>query len=146
MKLPSVIAPFVLALGLTAPFANAQEWHTDYEKASQLAAKENKLLLMDFTGSDWCGWCIKLDNEVFAMPEFKEFARQNLVLLKLDFPRSKDQPEAEKKQNEALMQKHGIQGFPTIIVLNPKGERVGKLGYMPGGPSAFIDEVRKLKS
>lgn len=133
----------VAALAITTCIASAETWLTDFKAASDKAKSENKPLLMDFTGSDWCGWCIKLDKEVFNTPEFKEYAEKNLVLLKLDFPKGKSQPPHEKKQNEELAKRYGIQGFPTIIVLNSSGKAVGKLGYTEGGPSAFI---KKLES
>ncbi len=105
----------------------------------------NKLVLLDFTGSDWCGWCIKLDREVFSKPEFKDYATKNLVLVTIDFPRAKAQAGSLKKQNEELASQYGIQGFPTIVVLNGAGKKVGELGYMEGGPSAFIAELEKLR-
>src|SRR6202011_321292 len=104
-----------------------------------------KLLLVDFTGSDWCGWCIKLNKEVFSKPEFKDYANKNLVLLEVDFPRRKQQSDAVRKQNEQLASEYQIQGFPTIVVLNGEGKKVGELYYMEGGPSAFIAEIEKLR-
>jgi protein disulfide-isomerase len=120
-------------------------WLTDHAKALEQAKAEKKLVLMDFTGSDWCGWCIKLDKEIFSKSQFKEYADKNLVLLKLDFPKSKTLPESEKKQNAALKSQYGIKGYPTVIVLNAEGKQVGKLGYMDGGPTAFLAELKKLK-
>jgi len=121
------------------------EWLTDYKKAQQEAKTSNRLLLVDFTGSDWCGWCIKLDKEVFSKPEFKDYASKNLVLMEVDFPRGKTQSAAMRQQNEQLAHQYQIQGFPTIVVLNGDGQAVGTLGYMPGGPSAFIAELEKLR-
>ncbi|MEI6350716.1 MAG: thioredoxin family protein [Verrucomicrobiota bacterium] len=123
--------------------ASAGEWLTDYAKAIGQAKSENKQVLMDFTGSDWCGWCMKLDREVFEQKEFKDFADKNLVLLKVDFPRSKPQSAQEKAQNEKLSKQFKIEGFPTIVVLNPDGNKAGELGYTPGGPSAFLAELQK---
>jgi thioredoxin-related protein len=120
-------------------------WETDYKKAQDQAKAGNKLVLMDFTGSDWCGWCIKLDREVFSKSEFKDYANKNLVLLEIDFPRAKAQSDSVKKQNEQLASQFGIQGFPTIIVLNGQGKKVGELGYMEGGAPAFIAELEKLR-
>ena len=120
-------------------------WLTNYEEAHQKAKAEGKLMLLDFTGSDWCGWCIKLAQEVFSKPEFKEYASKNLVLLEVDFPNRKKVPPATQAQNERLAMKYGIQGFPTIVVLNAAGEQVGELGYVPGGPDAFIAELEKLR-
>src|SRR5439155_23608625 len=83
---------------IPGPFASAEsDWLTDYKKAQQEAKASNKILLLDFTGSDWCGWCKKFDREVLLQPEFKDFARDNLVIVELDFPRGKPQaPELKK--------------------------------------------------
>ncbi|PZR73063.1 MAG: thioredoxin family protein [Chthoniobacterales bacterium] len=119
-------------------------WLTSYEQAQQEAKAGRKLILMDFTGSDWCGWCILLDKEVFSKPEFQEYARKNLVLLELDFPRMKPMSAENQEQNERLARQYQIQGFPTIVVLDSGGKQVGELGYVPGGPAAFIAELEKV--
>ncbi len=133
------------ALALLGVNAAASEWLTDLPKAQAKAKEEKKLVMLDFTGSDWCGWCIKLHNEVFSKPEFAEYAKKNLVLVEVDFPRKKQLSAAQKKANDALQKKYNIDGYPTIIVLNGEGKEVGKLGYMPGGPKAFIAELEKVK-
>jgi protein disulfide-isomerase len=134
----------VLAVTSSAALA-AAGWDDDYEKAVAKAKAEKKMVLLDFTGSDWCGWCIKLDKEVFSKPEFKEYAKANLVLVEVDFPQGKRQTKKLKEQNEKLQQEHGVQGYPTIIVLNSEGKKVGKLGYMEGGPKAFLAKLDELK-
>jgi thioredoxin-related protein len=120
-------------------------WLTSYDAAQKEAQAKNRLLLMDFTGSDWCGWCIMLDKEVFSKPEFKEYANKNLVLLELDFPRSKPMPAEVAAQNQKLAMKYGIQGFPTVVVFDSSGKPLGALGYQSGGPQAFIAQLEKLK-
>ena len=120
-------------------------WLTNYEQAQKEAQSKNRLLLMDFTGSDWCGWCIMLDKEVFSKPEFKEYASKNLVLLELDFPRMKRMPAETAKQNEQLLMKYGIQGFPTVVVFDSSGKPLGALGYTAGGPQAFIEQLERLR-
>jgi protein disulfide-isomerase len=120
-------------------------WLTNYAEAQQEAKSQNKLLLMDFTGSDWCGWCIMLEKEIFSKPEFKEYASKNLVLLELDFPRGKALPAETLEQNQRLAMKYQIQGFPTIIVLDSSGKALAQLGYMRGGPTAFIAQLEKLR-
>ena len=117
---------------------------TSYQAAQQEAKSQHKLLLMDFTGSDWCGWCIMLDKEIFSKPEFKEYASKNLVLLELDFPRRKEISAATMAQNQRLAMQYQIQGYPTIVVLDSNGKEVAQLGYMRGGPAAFIAELEKL--
>ena len=137
----------LIAVGLTLISITASaesSWVTDYKKAQEDAKAGKKLMLLEFTGSDWCGWCMKLDKEVFSTPEFQNYASRNLILVKLDFPRRIPQTEALKKQNEQLAEKYGIQGFPTIIVLNGQGEKVGELGYIEGGPSPFLAKLETL--
>lgn len=119
-------------------------WLTDYEAAVKLAKKEKKMILADFTGSDWCGWCIKLKEEVFDTEEFKAWADANVILLELDFPRNKEQPEELKKQNAELRDKFGIQGYPTILFLDAKGNKKGEMGYEKGGPSVWIEKAAKI--
>ena len=141
-KLTGILA----MLALTSALALAKPgWSEEYDKALAQAKADKKLVLLDFTGSDWCGWCIKLDKEVFSQAEFGEYAKKNLVLVELDFPRSKEQSKEIKAQNAKLQGEFKIQGYPTIIVLNSEGKKVGELGYQPGGPKAFIAELEKLK-
>jgi protein disulfide-isomerase len=120
-------------------------WLTSYEQAQKEAQSQHKLLLMDFTGSDWCGWCIMLDKEIFSKPEFKEYANKNLVLLELDFPRMKKMPPETVAQNERLAIQYQIGGFPTVLVFDSAGKQVGALGYTPGGPQAFIAQLERLR-
>jgi thioredoxin-related protein len=133
-----------LTILASAAFA-AAGWGDNYEKAVAQAKAENKMVLLDFTGSDWCGWCIKLDEEVFSKQEFKDYAKDNLVLMEVDFPNAKPQSKELKEQNAKLQKEHAVRGYPTIIVLNPAGEKVGQLGYMKGGPEAFIAKLKELK-
>ena len=134
----------VATLSASAAFA-AEGWGDNYEKAAAQAKAEKKLLLLDFTGSDWCGWCIKLNKEVFSQSEFKEYAAKNLVLMEVDFPQTKPQSPAVKSQNARLQAKYKIEGYPTIVVLNPEGKKVGELGYQQGGPKAFIAALDSIK-
>ena len=138
------VAASVLVSG---PVARAESsWLTDYKKAQQEAKAGNKFLLLDFTGSDWCGWCKKFDREVLLQPEFKDFARDNLVVVELDFPRGKPQTPDLKKQNRELAQQYEIVGFPTIVVLSADGQKLWRYdGYFPAGPTAFIAQLQKLR-
>jgi len=120
-------------------------WITSYEQGQQEAKANDKLVLLDFTGSDWCGWCKLLDKEIFSQPKFKEYASKNLVLVEVDFPRLKEIAKATRVQNERLALKYKVQGFPTIIVLNGEGKKVAEFGYMQGGPEAFIAQLEKLR-
>jgi thioredoxin-related protein len=120
------------------------KWETDFDLAKKRAKDENKSILVDFTGSDWCGWCIKLKKEVFDMPAFQEYAKKNLIMVELDFPKKKELPAKEKEQNEKLQEEYKIEGFPTIILLNSKGREVARTGYQEGGPEKYIEHVKGL--
>jgi protein disulfide-isomerase len=146
MQLIPRLATFLAVVSIVSSAALAAEgWGDDYDKALAAAKSEKKLLLMDFTGSDWCGWCIKLNKEVFSKEEFKEYAKKNLVLLEVDFPQHKKLAQKIKEQNDKLQNEYHIDGYPTVIVLNPEGKKVGELGYMEGGPKAFIAKLDELK-
>ena len=119
------------------------EWHTDLAKAQAQAKAEKKMVMLDFTGSDWCGWCIRLNKEVFSTDEFAEYAKKNLVLVEVDFPRKKAQSAEQKKANQALQSKYEIKGYPTLIVLDGEGKQLGQLGYVAGGAKAWIKEFEK---
>jgi thioredoxin-related protein len=134
----------VTCLGLASGLFAGEGWMTDFEAAQAKAKAENKPLLLDFTGSDWCGWCIRLDEEVFSQAAFREYAADELVLVEIDFPRRTDQPAKLKAQNEALAQKYGIRGFPTILVLSPEGELIEKTGYRRGGPQAYVAHIKEI--
>jgi protein disulfide-isomerase len=102
-------------------------------------------MLLFFTGSDWCGWCIRLQKEVLKTPEFASWAKQNVVLVELDYPRSKPQTNEIKQQNSQLQQIFAIQGYPTVhfaTVTETKGKinfnSLGNTGYVSGGPSAWL--------
>jgi protein disulfide-isomerase len=117
-------------------------WLTDLDEAKKAAAKENKKLLVDFTGSDWCGYCIKLHKEVFDTPEFEKFAK-DFVLVELDFPRRKEQPAAVKAKNQAAQKKFGVNGFPTVIIMTAGGKVLFRAeGYSPdSGPSGYLPQL-----
>ena len=140
-----IIVGLLTGLALLRAGAGEVAWQTDLPKAQAQAKLEKKMVLMDFTGSDWCGWCIRLHKEVFSKPAFAEYARKNLVTVEVDFPRKKEQSAAQKKANGDLAKKYKIEGYPTIVVLDGEGKQLGTLGYMEGGASAFIAELEKLK-
>jgi protein disulfide-isomerase len=123
------------------------EWLTDLSKAQTIAKEQKKMVLMDFNGSDWCPPCKALRKNVLSSPEFTEYAKKNLVLVDVDFPRHKELPEELKKTNDALSQKYKIEGFPTVIVLSSDGkELTKKVGYDGQNAKDFIAELDKLKS
>ncbi len=143
MKTLRLLLVPVIAASLAAS-SFAAEWMTDYNKALALSKKTGKPILADFTGSDWCGWCIKLKDEVFKKPEFSAWAKKNVILLELDFPQNKPQSDAIKKQNAELAKKHNIQGYPTILFLGSKGQKLAEYGYDSGGPKKWTANAEKM--
>jgi len=122
------------------------EWMTDFAKAQEKAKAENKLVLVDFTGSDWCPPCKALHKNVFSSAEFAEFAKKNLVLVEVDFPRRKEQSEQVKKANRELAKKHEIDGYPTVIVFDSKGKQLDKkVGYSGANAKEYVAELQKMK-
>ena len=133
----------VLCLAL-ATLAAAADWTVGWKNAAEAAAKAKKPILADFTGSDWCSWCVKLKAEVFSTPEFAAWAKDKVVLLEVDFPRKTQLAADLAKENQALAEKHEIQGFPTIVLLSATGEEIGRLGYKAGGPKVWIAAAEAL--
>ena len=123
---------------------NRGKWNTDYDLALSIAKKEEKPLLLNFTGSDWCGWCIRLKDEVFDKDAFKEFSKNNLILVELDFPKRKELPKEVKNQNNQLNRKYGITGFPTIILIDAFGEIIQKTGYLRGGAESYVNHLKSI--
>ena len=132
------------AAAKSAAASNVYKWETDMDVAKKRAKEEKKPMLLDFTGSDWCGWCMKLKKEVFDTPEFQQYAKEKLVLVEVDFPHAKQLPKEEKEQNEKLAKEYNVGGFPTIILLNSKGTKVAETGYQEGGPEKYIEHLKSL--
>ena len=143
-KTLSVLALF-LCLSQALEAADAK-WHTDLPEALALAKKEKKLVFIDFTGSDWCGWCMKLKQEVFSTPDFNNYARTNLVLVEVDLPRFKPMSPELLVRNTKLQEQYRAEGFPTIIVLDAAGREVWRLGgYVDAKPIQWIMTMESLK-
>ena len=110
------------------------------------AKNENKLVLLDFTGSDWCGWCIRMDEEALGKPEFIDYAAKYLVTVVVDFPRTHELAADAKRANKVLYNKYGVEGFPTLVALSPDGKVVWKqTGYIAGGPFAVIAPLNRSR-
>jgi thioredoxin-related protein len=133
----------MLIIGVTACHAEIN-WLTDYNAALKRAKDEGKAVLIDFTGSDWCGWCIKLKAEVFDQPEFAAFAKENLILLEVDFPRRKAISASQRTANQKLATRYNVEGYPTVFLLNAQGHPLAQLGYQPGGPGNFINTLKRV--
>jgi len=141
------IATLLLACWtLVLAHAAEPEWMTDPSKAQARAKEENKLVLLEFTGSDRGGWGPKFKKESLDTEEFKEYAAKNLVLVQLDFPRKKVMSEEVKKTNQAWSKKYKVGSFPTFVLLNQDGVELGRQeGYQPGGSKAFIAKLESFR-
>jgi len=155
MRSPHVILALFVLVAVAAP-AFAQDaaptqdkplWVEDYDAAVAIAKKEGKDLLIDFTGSDWCGWCKRLDAEVFSTDLFVEKAPATFVLTKLDFPRSEEVKAKvpNPARNEELSKKWSIRGFPTILLVTPEGAAYASTGYREGGPEPYLEHLAELR-
>ena len=146
---------FIAFIALFSFSTQAQEgltWHTDMSKATDISIKENKPMFLFFTGSDWCGWCIRLQKEVFKTPEFIKWAKDNVVLVELDFPRKNEQTDAVKMQNAQLQQQLQVRGYPTVWFVSAAKTAeakvnltaLGSTGYVAGGPKVWIDGANQI--
>jgi protein disulfide-isomerase len=140
------------AVGLVAVWAVWQVhaaddlWVTDLPKAQAQAKAENKMVLIDFNGSDWCPPCKALRKNVLSSQEFIDYAKKNLVLVDVDFPHNKEQSAELKKANQALGEKYAVEGLPTVLVLSSEGKELRKkVGYSGQDTKGFIADLEKLK-
>lgn len=164
MKKIIAVIMLLLFVGSFSSFAKKKndkkeglEWFTDINKASEISNKSKKPIFAFFTGSDWCGWCKKLQNDVFSKQEFIDWAKKNVVLLELDYPRYKQQPGELMKQNQELQQTFQVRGYPTcwmfFLTKGDEGKKninpLGSLGYPAGAESGkeqfkFLDEANQI--
>ena len=122
------------------------QWLTDFPAAQAKAKTEKKLLLMDFTGSDWCPPCKALKRDIFSSPEFEAFAKTNLVLVEVDFPRRKELEKSQAEANDKLQSKFNIEGFPTVIVFDANGKQLSReTGYGGANAKDYVAKLQKLK-
>ena len=138
---------FLIAFSFVTTLVQGSDWQTDYDQALATAKTSGKCVLLDFTGSDWCGPCIEMNKVVFSKAAFQNYAKKNLVLVEVDYPRIKRLPEKVVKQNERLKDQYGIErsGYPTVILLDPNGKILGQLeGYGGQRPGDIIAWVEKL--
>jgi protein disulfide-isomerase len=144
-------------VGATILTAQAQSWMKkeaapekskgfieNFDEAKKEAAAFKQPIFAFFTGSDWCGWCMKLRSEALDTKEFEKFAADNLILFEADFPRGKKQSSSVKKQNEALAAKYGVKGYPSVFLLDADGKELGQTGYQKGGAEAYVKHVKQL--
>ncbi len=119
---------------------------TDWEAAKAKAKAENKPILINLTGSDWCGWCIKLEKEVLSQKAFKDFAAENLILMEADFPKKKEQPADLKKQNAELEKKYLNAGYPTLWLLDAEGNKISTedLGEFKANAEDYVKHLKEV--
>ena len=146
-----ILLTLLIVLSISSQ-AQELKWHTNIKEAIAVSNKEKKPLMLFFTGSDWCGWCIRLQKEVLLTPEFKKWAIKNVILVELDYPNRTPQLPEVKQQNQELQQVFGVQGYPTIFFTNVIKEKdgrlnfkaLGKTGYVAGGPDAWLAEANSF--
>jgi len=119
-------------------------WLTDWNEAMKMAQSLARPVLVDFTGSDWCIWCQKLEEEVFSKDEFIKYAKGNFILLKVDFPREIEQSDELKAFNQQKLKEYKVEGFPTIVIINEKSQEIARTGYRPGGAEKYIKHLEEL--
>lgn len=143
--LKSTLCAALVALHGTA-FAGGEGWSPDFAASQKQAAESKKDLLVDFTGSDWCGWCIKLNDEVFKHESFKAGVKDSFVLVELDYPKDKSKlSEETQKQNKELGEKYAVQGYPTILLCDSEGRPYAATGYQKGGPEKYVEHLNELR-
>jgi protein disulfide-isomerase len=155
MKLKAIVAALCAAVAVSSYAVKVSKsvpkgWSEDFAAAQKTAEKEKKLILLAFSGSDWCGWCVKMDKEVYSDKKFIQKAKDKFVLVMIDTPQNKDiLTKLAQRQNPTLVSKYSIRGFPCSIVVKPNGDEVKRFGgYQRGGPEAFLeklDEVAKAE-
>ena len=130
---------------------NQLTWYDDVSKAIPVAVAKKKPIMLFFTGSDWCGWCMRLKREVFNLPDFKTWSDENVILVELDFPRRKRLPENIMKQNRELANVFAVRGYPTVWIVKPQIMenkvnflKMGTLGYVAGGPEKWIGRANNF--
>ena len=126
----------------------AQDWKYNFEEAKTLAKQQNKDIVVVFSGSDWCGPCIKLDKNIWQSEDFKKEAADKWILVKADFPRKKANQLADNQteHNRTLAEKYNIEGsFPLVVLLDKEGKVLGKMGFKNVAPEEYIKMMHALK-
>ena len=151
IKVKSVVAALCVAAAASSYAAKVSKsvpkgWSEDFAAAQQTAQKENKLILLAFSGSDWCGWCVKMDKEVYSDKKFIQKAKEKFVLVMIDTPRNKEiLTKLAQRQNPTLTAKYSVRGFPCSVVVKPNGDEVKRFGgYQKGGPEAFLEKLNEV--
>jgi thioredoxin-related protein len=152
MKKALFLLSFFAVTITQAQTESEQLWLSDVNVAIQQSMQTNKPLFLFFTGSDWCGWCIRLQKEVFQTSYFTKWAAENVILVELDFPRKKQLPDEIKNQNQTMQQIFQVQGFPTVHMVTPQPQQdgtvtfnpLGQSGYAAGGPESWCSSADSM--
>ncbi len=146
-----ILLTLLFILGSYAVEAQELVWNNNLKNSIEISNKTKKPLLLFFTGSDWCGWCIRLQTEVFKTPEFKKWANENVVLVELDFPRRTVLAPEITEQNNQLQQFFAVQGYPTVWFVNASNsdgkvniDKLGNTGYLAGGPKVWLETANGI--
>lgn len=134
-----------MIFGLSLAVFSEKLWINDLDIAKEEASKDNKFILLEFSGSDWCPPCIRLNQSVFSQKEWKVWAKENLISVLIDFPNDRSlQTSDQQKINQGLSKKYDISGFPTILILDKNGDEIFRTGYIRGGPEKYIQHLKEL--
>jgi protein disulfide-isomerase len=144
LTIGAVVFAITTLLSINTFASEHDAWITDYKQAKQLSAKTGKPIFALFTGSDWCMWCVKLHKEVLQQKVFLKYAKDNFILLELDYPANKELPKELREQNDKLALQYKIQGFPTVIILDKNGHQLHRTGYIEGGAENFVEVLKTL--
>lgn len=138
------VSAFLLLTSVMSMKCEAVQWTTNYEEASVAAKAQNKPIVLFFTGTDWCVWCKKLESEALATRDFEQDAGNAFIFVKLDFPKKEQQNPTVVQQNRDLQRRFDVRGYPTIVVLDPNGQKIGSTGYRPGGGKAYASHLLNI--
>lgn len=120
------------------------DWKTDYQEALQQSSSTGKPVLLFFTGSDWCPYCIKLDREVMETDEFAQLVGNRFIFVMVDDPQNKSLPPDQYASVKRLQQKYDIQGLPAVIIIDSTERKLGSTGYKPGGPKPYAKSLLNM--
>jgi protein disulfide-isomerase len=137
-----IITTLAIFLGISV-LASGKEWMTDMDAAMKLSVKDKKPILVKFSGSDWCPGCMQLDKEIFAKKVFKDFAKEKLILVLIDFPRWQQLPYKQRKKNQGLAEKYKVEVFPTVFLLDGKGKVIANIDFNEGDAQDYVDLLKK---
>jgi protein disulfide-isomerase len=129
-------------MAASAQNADSIQWNTNFDDALAQAQERQLPIFLLFEGSDWCGWCKKLNSEILQTPTFAKMMGNKMIFVSLDFPARTPLPPDQAAHNEQLKQKYGVSGFPTVVILDSQGRRLTNMGYIPGGPKNYAEQIQ----